>query len=254
MSNPELNPDIYKPNAIFNPSSPIHVLPKPPPFPPSPRVAHSHNSHKRVIAANTVINSLKNLAPPPPHLNERMPLQLLPPHLRGQSSKYKLLPSPDPLGKPPRPPSGQPRGTVNLNRLRNQRNNQSNNFTQRVRRSVALRHASYPGLTVKTGKNRMSLANAVATLNNKNTRQRVSMNRTLRGNFEPENVNYRKTVPHATIRIGNRGLSQNQSKVFANIFASTNDFNSMKRRINRLNRPKEFKNALHARLNYLVQQ
>ena len=185
MSNPEFNPDIYKPNAIFNPSSPIHVLPK----------------------------------PPPPTI-------------------------------PPRPPQG----TVNLNRLRNQRNNQSNNFTQRVRRSVALRHASYPGLTVPTGRNRMPLANAVATLRNKNTRQRVSMNRTLRGNFEPENVNYRKTVPHATIRIGNRGLSQNQSKVFANIFASTNNFNSMKRRINRLNKPQIFKNALHARLNYLIQE
>lgn len=224
MSNPKLNPDIYKPNATFNPSSPIHVLPKPPPLPPSPRVLPLQPPHRRVIAPNTVINSLKAIPPPP-----------IPP-------QYKLL--------PPRPS----RGTVNLRALRNKRNRLRNNFTQRIRRSVSARRALYPGLTVSTGTNRIPLANAVATLRNKNTRQRVSMNRTLRGNFNPENVEYRKTVPQATIRIGNIGLSQNQSKVFANIFASTNDFNSMKRRINRLNKPKEFKNALHTHLNYLIQE
>jgi hypothetical protein len=132
-----------------------------------------------------------------------------------------------------------------------------NNFTSRVRRSVATRRRLYPGLTVKAhGENgRMSLAEAVASLNNKNTRSRVSSNRTLRGNFLKSNVNYRKTVPSATVKFRNRALSPNQAKTFANIFASTNDYNVMGKKISNLNnKSQEYKNALKAHLNYIMQE
>ena len=48
-------------------------------------------------------------------------------------------------------------------------------------------------------------------------------------------------------------LNANQTRTISNIYASTNDFDEMKRKINRLNKPSTYKQGLRSYVNFIAQ-
>ena len=184
-------------------------------------------------------------APMAAHMAAPMPVSALPPHLRSASAQ--------------RQHQNAILRARERNRLAQAANNHGavpvNNFTQRKRNSIAARRLLHPHLNFGNGQVRRSLANAVQQMPTKNTRKFGSIQRYVPLTVEEgEEKAYRTGVGPQELPIGNIGLSSNQSKVFANILASTNDLNSIKRRINRLPNSPEYKRQLRAHLNFLFQR
>ena len=143
-----------------------------------------------------------------------------------------------------------------------------NNFTRRVRNSVAARRNRYPYVTMNRGNGQPINIGEAARLSSKNTRTGHYKNKATGTkiktipNYVPNNTNtkaikeqkYRKAVPRLPVQYrGRMRLNANQMKTFTNIFTSSEDFGQMRMKIDSLNKAPSYKDGLRSYLMYIAQ-